>query len=184
MKSLKTIQTLSKIGKILSQIVFVFSIIGFCGCIAGLLGIGFGNGAFVKLGGVTLHGLISEEYGGNVKSIFATLSGLLIVIAGEAVLAGFAKLYFQNELNAGTPFTLSGAGELFRLGILTLAISVGCAVIGRIVREIVAGLMQAEETAAAEPYFDTTASIVLGAMFMVISLLCRYGAEIVHNDDA
>lgn len=37
MKSLNTIQKLSKIGKVLSKIAFIFSVIGFCGCIAGLL---------------------------------------------------------------------------------------------------------------------------------------------------
>ena len=39
MKSLNTIQKLSKIGKVLSKIAFIFSVIGFCGCIAGLLSI-------------------------------------------------------------------------------------------------------------------------------------------------
>lgn len=37
MKNLKTLQTLSKMGKILSRIGFVFAMIGACGCIIGLL---------------------------------------------------------------------------------------------------------------------------------------------------
>ena len=106
MKSLNTIQKLSKIGKVLSKIAFIFSVIGFCGCIAGLLSLNFGNGRLIKIGGVTLHGLIPEEYGYNIKSITATLSGWLIVCAGEAVLAKFAESYFKNELKAKTPFTL------------------------------------------------------------------------------
>lgn len=87
MKSLNTIQKLSKIGKVLSKIAFIFSVIGFCGWIAGLLSLSFGNGSLIKIGGVTLHGLISEEYGYNIKSITATISGWMIVCAGEAVLA-------------------------------------------------------------------------------------------------
>lgn len=79
MKSLQTIQKLFKIGKILSRIAFIFSVIGFCGCIAGLLGLSFGNGSLIKLGGVTLHQLISEEYGYNIKGITASLSGWLSV---------------------------------------------------------------------------------------------------------
>lgn len=147
MKSLNTIQKLSKIGKVLSKIAFTFSVIGFCGCIAGLLSLSFGNDSLIKIGGVTLHGLISEEYGYNIKSISATLSGWMIVCAGEAVLAKFAEVYFKNELKAGTPFTLAGAKELLRLGILTLTVPTGCAVVGSIVEGIIAGFMKVEKAA-------------------------------------
>lgn len=178
MKSLNTIQTLSKVGKVLSKIAFIFSVIGFCGCIAGLLSLSFGNGSFIKIGGVTLHGLISEEYGYNIKSITAALSGWLIICAGEAVLAKFAEIYFKNELNAGTPFTSAGAKELLRLGILTIAVPVGSAIAGSIAEGIVAGFMKVEKAAAMDMYFDNDAAIVLGVMFILGSLLCRCGAEL------
>ena len=178
MKSLDTIQKLSKIGKVLSKIAFIFSVIGFCGCIAGLLSLRFGNGSLIKIGGVTLHALISEEYGYNIKSITATLSGWMIICAGEAVLAKFAEVYFKNELRAETPFTLAGAKELLRLGILTLAIPTGCAVVGSVVEGIIAGFVKVEKAAAMDLCFDNEASIVLGIMFILGSLLCRYGAEL------
>ncbi len=178
MKSLNTIQKLSKIGKVLSKIAFIFSVICFCGCIAGLLSLSFGNGSLIKIGGVTLHALISEEYGYNIKSITATLSGWMIICAGEAVLAKFAEVYFRNELRAETPFTLAGAKELLRLGILTLTIPTGCAVVGSIVEGIIAGFMKVEKAEAMDMYFDNEASIVLGIMFILGSLLCRYGAEL------
>ena len=178
MKTLKTIQALSKLGKILSKIAFIFSVIGFCGCIAGLLSLNFGNGGLIKIGGVTLHGLVSENLGFDIKSISAALAGWLIVCAGEAVLAKFAEAYFKNELKAGTPFTLSGARELLRLGILTLAVPTGCVVAGRIVEGIAAGFMKTERASSIDMYFDNAASIALGVMFIVISLLCRYGAEL------
>lgn len=181
MKSLDTIQKLSKIGRVLSEIAFVFSVIGICGCIAGLLSLCFGKGSLIKIGGVTLHGLVSEEYGYNIKSITAALSGWMIVCAGEAVLAKFAEFYFKNELRAGTPFTLAGARELLRLGILTLAIPTGCAVAGSIVEGILAGFMKVEQAAAMDLYFDNEASIVLGMMFILGSLLCRYGAELMDG---
>ena len=178
MKSLDAIQKLSKIGKILSKIAFIFSVIGFCGCIAGLLSLSIGNGSLIKIGGVTLHGLISAEYGYNIKSISAALSGWMIVCAGEAVLAKFAEIYFKNELKAETPFTLAGAKELLRLGILTLAVPTGCAVAGSIVEGIVVGFMQVEKAAAMDVCFDNAAGIALGIMFILGSLLCRYGAEL------
>ena len=178
MKSLQTIQKFSKIGKILSKMAFIISVISFCGCIAGILSMSLGNGSLIKLGGVTLHKLISEEYGYNIKNITATLSGWLVVCAGEAVLAKFAEAYFQNELKAETPFTLAGAKKLLRLGILTIAVPTGCAVAGSIVEGIITGFMKVEKAAAMDMYFDNEASIVLGIMFILGSLLCRCGAEL------
>lgn len=178
MKSLNTIQKLSKLGRVLSKIAFIFSVIGFCGCIAGLISLRFGNGSLLKLGGVTLHGLISAEYGYNIKSIGAALSGWLIVCAGEAVLAKFAEQYFKNELRAGTPFTLAGSKELLRLGILTLAIPTGCAVLSSIVEGVIAGFLEVERAAAMDLQFDNEASIALGVMFLLGSLLCCHGTEL------
>lgn len=120
--------------------------------------------------------------GFDIKSISAALAGWLIVCAGEAVLAKFAEVYFKNELKAGTPFTLSGARELLRLGILTLAVPTGCVVAGRIVEGIAAGFMKTERASSIGMYFDNAASIALGVMFIVISLLCRYGAELGKGD--
>lgn len=183
MKSLKTIQTLSKIGKVLSKIAFVFSVIGFCGCIAGLISLNFGNGSLIRIGGVTIHGLIDNSMGYNVKSICAALSGWLIVCAGGAVLAKFAESYFRNELQAETPFTFDGAKEMLRLGILTLTIPAGCSVAGEIITGIVGGFMHVSKGIAADLYFDNESSIALGVMFIVMSVLCRYGAELRANNE-
>ena len=60
MRSLKTIQKLSSLGSILSKIAFVLSVVGFCGCIAGLIGLRFGSDAVLKLGDIRLHWLWTE----------------------------------------------------------------------------------------------------------------------------
>ena len=177
MKSLNTIQSLSRLGKVLSKIAFILAVVGFCGCIAGLLSLSFGNGGLLKIGGVTLHGLIGDELGYNIKSITVALLGWLVICAGEAVLAKFAEVYFGNELKAGTSFTLAGAKELTRLGILTLAIPTGSAVVSSIVEGIAAGLLHVSKASAMDVYFDNDASIVLGIAFLLGALLCRYGAE-------
>ena len=175
MQSLRTIQKLSKIGKILSKISFIVSVIGFCGCIAGLISVMFGSGGFTKIGGVVLHNLIDSDYGYNIKSIAAMLSGWLVVCAGEAVLAKFAEIYFKNELKAGTPFTPDGAKELMRLGILTIA--------GSIAEEIIAGFMKIEKAAAMDIYFDNETSVVLGIMLIIGAILCRCGAELMQHKE-
>ena len=184
MKSLKTIQKFSGIGRILSKIAFVLSMVGFCGCIAGLISLSFADAGVIRIGGVTLYGMISEKIGYGTGAAAAALFGWMIVCAGEAVLAKFAEHYFKNELKAGTPFTFAGAREMLRLGILTLAVPTGCAVAGSIVEGIAAGFMNIEKVSAMDMYFDGAWSIALGVMFIAVSLLCRYGAEVTENAGA
>lgn len=93
MKSLKTIQTLFKVGKILSRLAFMFALIGFCGCIAGLLSLKFGSGELIRIGDITLHRLLDTGTGQNTQSICAALSGWSIVCAGEGVVAKFAEIF-------------------------------------------------------------------------------------------
>lgn len=181
MKSLNTIQRLSKIGRVLSKIAFIFSVVGFCGCIVGLISLNFGDGGAIKIGGITLHRLVGDTYGYNIKSISAALIDWMIVCAGEAVLAKFAEFYFRNELHAGTPFTFAGAKEMLRLGILTLAIPTGCAVLGGIAEGIAAGFTDVPLAVSLDRQFDNGASIALGIMFIFLSLLCRYGAELTKS---
>ena len=140
-KNYKILQTIAKIGKILSKVAFVFSIIGICGCFVGLLSNVFGSGKVFKIGGVTIYSLLAEFDAYNVKSISATLVAWLIVCIGQAVLAKFAELYFRNALMVGTPFTQVGARELRRLGILTMVIPTGCAVVAEVVQGILTGFM-------------------------------------------
>lgn len=79
---------------------------------------------------------------------------------------------------AGTPFTQDGAAELMRLGILTISISLGCAVVADIVQGIISGLINGVADAATDICFDHDGAVVLGIMFIVVSVLCRYGAEL------
>lgn len=75
MNTAHTLQKLSKLGKILSKITFVFAVIGFVGCIVGIASAQFGSGPILKLGGVTLYGLIPGSLSGNIKGVCAALSG-------------------------------------------------------------------------------------------------------------
>lgn len=187
MKSLKAIQTISKIGKILSKIAFVFFTIGACCCVVGMLSLVLDSTGVIKIGGsavqgikiygVTVHGLLSDRFGLSSESISAILFGWLIICIGQAVLSKFAEKYFVNELKAGTPFTLDGAGELLRLGIMTIAVPIGCSVAAGIAEGIIASFLSAAKSDL-DTNFDNESSVILGVMFIIISLLCRYGAEL------
>jgi len=177
----RVLQLIAQIGKILSKVAFVFSIIGICGCFVGLFSNVFGSGKVFKIGGVTIYGLLADFDAYNVKSISATLVAWLIVCIGQAVLAKFAELYFRNALLEGTPFTQVGARELRRLGILTMVIPTGCAVLAEIVQGIMTGFMNVMSDGWSDLNFDNEASVIVGVMFIACSFLCGYGAELLEK---
>lgn len=174
MKSLKTIQTLSKIGKVLSKIIFILSIVSFCLCLVGIISVAIG-GEVLKLNGVTIKGIIPDDIEINEGTMYAAMAVAMIVCAGEAVLSKFAEVYFKNELSAGTPFTLSGAKELMRLGILSICIPIGADIISAIAYEVINTAYGNINDFEISDY----SSISLGIAFIIISLLCRYGAEVI-----
>ena len=177
-KNYKILQTIAKIGKILSKIAYVFSIIGICGCFVALLCNIFGIDKAFKIGGVTIYGLLADFDIHNVDSIRATLVAWLIVCMGQAVLAKFVGLYFRNAEASGTPFTHMGARELRRLGILMMVIPMVCAVFAEIVQGIMTGFMNVAADGWSDLNFDNEASIIMGVMFVVGSFICGYGAEV------
>ena len=97
MNTLKTIQTLAKIGKVFSKIIFVCCIVGFCGCIVGIVSLAFGAETF-KLGGVTIHSMIENEAGMSLPTLYASMAVGLLFCGAEAVLCKFAEAYFKHEL--------------------------------------------------------------------------------------
>lgn len=173
MKTLNIIQRLSMIGKILSKIMFIFCIIGFCGCIVGILSMSLGAPT-LKIGSVTLESILNTEADVTVGTVYAAMAAGMILCAGEAVLAKFAEHYFKSELADGTPFDFGGAKELMRLGILAICIPIGT----QMIAEIVYAVMEQTLHGVAPFQLDHSGSVAFGVMFIVMSLGCRYGAEL------
>ena len=173
MNTLKTIQTLSKIGRILSKIVYICCLVGFCGCIVGIVSLALGAETF-KLGGVTVHSMIENEAGMNLPTLYASMAVGLLFCAAEAVLCKYAEAYFKHELADGDPFTLRGAKELMRLGILTIAIPLGTGIVCSIGVAIADNIYPGIDKLSIGEF----SSVGLGVMMIVLSLFCRYGAEL------
>lgn len=176
MKTLNTIQTLSKIGKILSKIVSICCIVGFAGCILGIAAMLVGAEA-VKFAGITLHSLFQTEAGVGTGVVWAAIAVGMILSIGEFVVARMACRYFDNELRAGTPFTFDGAKELRHLGISMIWIPLVTVVLAQVAQGVLAQFMEGAEKFSLEGGDN----IALGVMFLVMSLLCRYGAECQGN---
>jgi len=163
MKTLNIIQKLFRIGKVLSKIIFIFCVIGFCGCIVGILSMALGAPT-LKIGGVTLENILNTKAEVTIGTVYAAMAAGMILCTGEAVLAKFAEHYFKRELADGTPFNLEGAKEMQRLGILTICIPIG-AVMEQTIQNV------------APLRLDSAGSVALGVMFIVMSLICRYVAD-------
>lgn len=172
-KSLKAIQILSKIGKILSKIIFICCIVGAAGCLIGAISIGILGETKFTLGSTEfILSTIDINKFSFTNALCGATAGFVFCLA-EGVLAKFANLYFVNELKAGTPFTKEGANEMLRLGILTCAISLITTIVVAILIEVIPFVLKSECTID----FDLGGQIGLGIAFIIISVLCRYGSE-------
>lgn len=179
MKTLNTIQTLSKIGKVLSKIIYICCIVGFCGCVAGIIAMLIGGQA-VKITGVTLNSILQTEAGTGQGTIWAAIAVGMLLCLGEFFVSRMAYRYFTNELTAGTPFTLNGAKELMHLGISTIWIPIVSIILAQVAQDIIVNLSGNAEVIALD---DPSDNIILGITFIITSLLCRYGAELIQNNN-
>lgn len=171
-KTLKTIQTFAKIGKVVSTIIFVFSIIGAVVTLIALSTIvGLKD---VQLEGRTFADILWETGVNFVTMVFSCAISILACIA-SAVVSKFAEIYFTNELELGTPFTFDGARELLRLGIIATAVPVGLSVISGIAFTITHHFYPHLDGSTTS--FDTI-SIGIGIMLIILAFFCKHGAEL------
>ena len=177
--TLKTLQVLARIGKILSKIVFIVCLVGGIFCILGIISLAIIPDG-IRIGGTTVHGLVEQKAGVSLISLYASMAEGAVLCAGEAVLAKFAERYFENELAAGTPFTFDGAKELMRLGILAICIPIGTS----IVAGICYGIFKLVMPDVGDVEMHSGVSVGLGVMMIVASLLCKHGTEVSEKTEA
>ena len=173
METLKTVQTLAKIGRIFSKIIFIFSLIGGIACVAGIVSFALIPDG-IKIGGVTIRGLVEKSAEVSTGTLYTVMAIGVVLCAGEAVLSKIAERYFKCELADGTPFTFDGAKSLIRLGVCTICIPLGTSVVAAIVYAI----MKHSFEGVADLNFSDYVSAGLGVMFIVTGVICRYGAQL------
>lgn len=175
-KTLKTIQVLNKIGKILSIVVYVCCIVGVCGCLVGIASFALGV-AGVKISGKTLEVILIEN-GTSKNELYAIMIAAIFLCVGEGIIAKFGQRYFEHELRDGTPFTFKGADELFRLGIIEICVSLGALILAAITIAVF------EATGTRVKYdFGNYSAVSTGIVFLLASLIYRHGAELAQNAD-
>lgn len=174
MKTLKAIQIFSKIGKVLSKIVNICCIIGFIGCIVGVVAMLVG-GHVASANGTTLNTIFQTEAGTTVGVVWIAIAVGLIFSISEFIISHMAYRYFKNELEAGTPFTVEGGDQLCRLGISVAWISIAAGILGEIAQGIISEIFTESTEFSCMDFCD---NVALGIAFIIVSLLCKYGAEL------
>lgn len=173
MESLATFQKLAKVGRVLCKIIFICSIVGAIGCTIGAIVFGIVGDSSIRINGLTLHGLIEKEAGVSMATTLAAIIVAGISCMFEIYLAKVGERYFTNELEAGTPFTMEGAQELKKFGIKAIVVPVIAGFVNSAAMAIVMFIFDEKNNWD----YDGGVSIGIGIMLLVMSVLCKAGAE-------
>lgn len=165
-KTLSNILIVFKVAKIVAKVVFILCIVGGAGCLIGL-------GTLPLIPKDVAAELLAEE-GVDIASACLACATGAISCAGEAVFAFFAERYFGNVLAAGTPFTFEGAKESFRLGLISIIISVAVSVVSGMALVV----YQLISSGGTEFDVNMSVSLATGLFFLFMSLIFKHGAEL------
>lgn len=173
MNSKKTIDTIVKISEVFCRVVYICSIVCLCISAVGFVLIPYG-GEILKIGGVTINNIIDVE---DTTSLFPFFAEGIINCIGFIILTREAQRYLRLEIQAGTPFDLEAASELKRLGLITVIVPISANIIVEIVSNIFESITNSAAFSLDNLDFDNDGSIAIGLMLVLMSVLCRYGAE-------
>lgn len=178
-KSLKTIQNLFKAGSIISKVFQIIYIIGLCICVLTGFTLYLGIMEPVKLNGITIYGLVtsidSQTFG---DAFFVCVKGAIACL-GSAILSGIAYSTCKNELLSSNPFTFEGADELKKLGISYIVIPFVTNILLAAVHAVSITMFNANDI----NIFNLDVSLGMGIAFVILSVVCRYGAEVYTEKD-
>lgn len=174
MDSLKTLMTIARVGKVVCTILFVLAIIGAC-CCALLMCLVLLFGGLISAIASTWTGTFMVNFGdsGMAWAFAYALVGILSC-CGMAVCLKLERDYFKYLLNAGTPFTYDGAKRLFDIGLANVIITVATSVFAGIVTLIFSFIFDIN---ADDILSIGMGSIWIGVTFIIISIICKCGAE-------
>ncbi len=165
--ALSTIQTFHKLGRILSTVVLVISVLVFVFSLTGAVLAAFGLESMV-------YELFSVENPVSSGALYLAISSAFLSSLGEIIVSRYAVRYFKAELKAGTPFNSDNAKRLRTLGILNIVIPVTVVIIKSVFHMV----LQKRFGDIGENEYELISPVAIGLMFIVLSLVCRYGSEI------
>lgn len=169
MDTLKTIQKVFRVAKIICQILFICCIVGCCLCLVAAVSLGM-ELPTLTIGRVNIISIVEAREGiSNTGMVMICLAGA-VQVAGLGILAKLAQRYLAREQKDGTPFTLGGAKQLRRLGIYSIWVPIAA-------QAIALAVCKTLSTPTPLP-LDSSVPVSYGLMLVFLSLVCQYGAEL------
>lgn len=169
MEQLQRIQKTFHVFQILTKIAYVFSIVGAVFCAVGALCAfsWYSGGQVFSLFGEPVTMFSSDR---AMNEMLAVLLADFVMVTAEAILLSFAGRYLKAEQADGTPFTVTGAEQLKKLGIRCIWLP--------IVAMVVASVISVSFGVEDLNIDSNLPSLVTGIVLILTSMIFRYGAAL------
>ncbi len=174
MKSLETIQKVSKFGKIFSKIVYVLCLVAVIILVISAVGVVLFGDQIVNTQDIVLP--FVEKTDINISKAFIC-DALMVAIVGllsEMYIAKKANEYFKFELELGTPFTNESADKMKKLGLTVIIVPIIATIISVIAHIVISKLLG--NSGDIDINYDI--SLTMGLVFLFLSAVFRYGASL------
>lgn len=169
MEQLQKIQKTAHVFEILTKIAYIFSIVGAVLCAVGALcALSYASGGQV----FSLFGEPVTIFS-TTRPMTETMAVMLadfVMITTEAILLSFALRYLKAEQADGTPFTVSGADTLKKLGIRCIWMPIVAMVVASVI-----GVCYNVENLNVD---SNLPSLATGVVLILASIVFRYGAAL------
>lgn len=168
-KTLKIIQTLAKVAKVICQVVFILSLIGGISSLVSLIALGIVHG--LNFDEKLLKFFVEVDEKMNMPTLYFTGIVGVLGCASSCVTAKFTQKYLEKELETGTPFTLDGSKQLLKTGIIVLVVPAITSALVGIVYGIFYFFLPTTQEAG------VSVDIGLGVAMIILSVVFKYGAQ-------
>ena len=172
MKSLKIIQVLCQIARVIFLILFILCIIGAVGCTIAFIVMPIVQN-FPVDEGKTMGEIMTEE-GVSFPDVY---TGLIVGLFSSGVGIFLAKIneqFFVKEINKGTPFDHEIVKDMRKLALTCIITTVAYSIVTAIAVLIVQAINHVDLSFK----YDLLSSISWGIFLLIVSLFCDYGAEL------
>ena len=174
MKSLKIIQTLCKIARVICIIIFVLSIIGAAGCLIGIILMPALKDEVIY-NHKTLEQLL-EKNGTNFNVALTAMIMAFVVCGVSIFLSKYTELFFKKEIEVGTPFNKDIVRRMRVLGVVHIVTGILTTVI---VSSVIAIAVASNPDVENSRNFNLSnvSSLWFGIAMLIISLFANYDVE-------
>lgn len=174
MKSLKIIQILAKILRVIFIVVFIACIVGASFCLLGLILLPIFQGTVIYEGKTFEVWLMDRDIP-LYEAYLAVSTGLLSCGVG-IFLGKYNELFFKEEIELGTPFSKDIVRKMRMVALINIIASFALG----IVVGIGVGIVKAVNHSDFEFKYELLSFVGFGLALLVISLFCDYGAEAIE----